>query len=232
MGGLTWKTVICLVISWFPVSLHGATVTWCQQNPGCLCIDWDKPGGSHLEIRCPSSSSWRTGNAVAIGSFGGSGKADPTATGPSTLTPTQNFAVTSARNQAVSWLVDLQGGGRTDCEALFGGSPLLKNSWVNHPVMLLSEYIIFANGEGVRDSTGSKPCSGAVDAWTLCCGHSRIVFICNSFTDLGPRDRARRLIHEALHVAGQREENTDFTAGPNDPPHTQQIDQVVRAACG
>ena len=38
------------------------------------------------------------------------------------------------------------------------------------------------------------------------------------------------LIHEWLHIAGQRED-TNSTYGPNDPPNSDQIQRVVGEAC-
>jgi hypothetical protein len=44
--------------------------------------------------------------------------------------------------------------------------------------------------------------------------------------------RARKIIHEALHVSGQTEEMDDATVGPDDPPDSNAVDLLVRKACG
>jgi predicted metallopeptidase len=54
--------------------------------------------------------------------------------------------------------------------------------------------------------------------------------VCDRFANMSTRDAAAILIHEVLHVAGQPEDQTQ-TAGPNDPPTTNQIQQRVKEAC-
>ena len=223
---------IGLFVSWFVLgsvaeAASAATVAWCPSNPGCLCIDWDTPGGSHIEIRCPASSVWKVGSTIIGGTFSGRGAAD-TSLPPSTLTPIQRISVEEASILAKNLLSGLSG--NHQCIALFNGSPLLNNSWVTHPLLLIGDYVVWANGEGVRDSQGRRPCSWA-DAWTTCCGHTRTVFICDSFTQRSLTGRAHAMIHEALHVAGQLEDSSNNSAGPGDPPSPDHIDDAVARAC-
>lgn len=117
------------------------------------------------------------------------------------------------------WLPD-------ECTALFSNSPLGMNGY-----SLLNSYITYRHGEGVQDANGKVPCSEGNAAWTSCCDHKKYVFICNSFANLSMSERANVLIHEAMHVAGQREDQTGTVSGPSDPPNTTQIQDMVRSVC-
>lgn len=66
--------------------------------------------------------------------------------------------------------------------------------------------------------------------WTTCCQHDPDVFVCSRFENQ-PRDFAAALvIHEVLHVAGQREES-DPGEEPLPPPTPAEITDAVREAC-
>jgi hypothetical protein len=57
------------------------------------------------------------------------------------------------------------------------------------------------------------------------------VFICPlKFNPLSPNLQTTKLIHEALHVAGEPED-TNGTVGPGNPPNAGQIDDLVSNAC-
>ncbi len=98
-----------------------------------------------------------------------------------------------------------------------------------HGAYILGSYIVWRYGEGVTDSRGNVPCTIST-AWTECCTHRKYVFICDSFARLTPEERTITVIHEALHVAGQKEDRTT-SFGPGDPPTSSQIQANVRAAC-
>lgn len=115
----------------------------------------------------------------------------------------------------------------TECTDLFAANPLGKTG-----AYILGNYIVFRDGTGVKDAADVNVCAtGSVSAWTKCCQHDPVVFICPSeFTDLSPSQRSTKLIHEALHVAGQFEDQ-DGSVGPGDPPNPSQIDAIVNGAC-
>ena len=54
--------------------------------------------------------------------------------------------------------------------------------------------------------------------------------VCNAFLQFAGDTAEAMLIHEWLHIAGQRED-TNSTYGPNDPPNSDQIQRVVGEAC-
>lgn len=112
------------------------------------------------------------------------------------------------------------------CHRLFHGNPMGMG-----PYNLLADYVIIRNGEGVKDNSGNIPCNLGYPAWTKCCSHSPYIFVCNQFENLPESTAAAILIHEVLHVAGQRED-TDTSIGPGDPPNTHQLTEGVRKACG
>lgn len=114
----------------------------------------------------------------------------------------------------------------TRCTNLFVHSPLGKSG-----VELLNSYIVYRDGTGVIDTTGVDRCAvGTAAAWTKCCQHDPVIFICDKFNNLNTNQRANILIHEALHVGGQRED-TDGAVGPGNPPNTGQISEIVAEAC-
>jgi hypothetical protein len=93
-------------------------------------------------------------------------------------------------------------------------------------------YMEFRDGTGVKNEKNVDVCATGMSAWTKCCLHEPVVFLCSAkFVALKPDERARKVLHEALHVAGQPED-TDGSVGPGDPPNTTQIDEIVRQACG
>jgi len=79
---------------------------------------------------------------------------------------------------------------------------------------------IFALEHSVyHDGVGTNACRGNAAAVTNV--YSYQVYLCSPF--LNPSyDGANKLIHEALHTAGQDE----------NPPSPAEIDQMVRDACG
>ena len=144
-----------------------------------------------------------------------------------------SLAVSDAKSAAIEKLrgekvTDMKGVWEpNDCTRLFAGSPLGKAG-----AYLLGSYVVFRDGAGVKDANGTDQCAtGSVTAWTKCCQHDPVVFICSDkFGGLSSNARITKLIHETLHVAGQFE-NTNSSVGPNDPPNPQQIDALVNAAC-
>lgn len=126
-----------------------------------------------------------------------------------------------AKNKALEKLVN-----KPECAALFAGYP---SPW-NNGTYILDSYVTLRGGDGT--STCS---SGSVAAWTSQSPlptdpvqHSNYIVLCNGFLHISnPGERANRLIHEALHVAGLRERPPDTSAMT-----TTEIDGMVRGACG
>jgi hypothetical protein len=115
----------------------------------------------------------------------------------------------------------------TACTDLFLNSPLGRTG-----ASLLGNYIVYRDGTGVKDAAGVDVCgSNTVAAWTKCCEHDPVVFICPSrFNSSSASDRVKYLIHEALHVGGQSEDKNG-SVGPDDPPNSTNINDIVDAAC-
>ncbi|HEX9981967.1 MAG TPA: hypothetical protein VGF69_01765 [Thermoanaerobaculia bacterium] len=113
-----------------------------------------------------------------------------------------------------------------ECTELFLESPLGRSGR-----SLLNGYVAFRSGTGVRDSAGAVPCNGSAAAWTNCCSHSPYIFICDSrFNEMSRTQRALVIIHELLHVGGQREDK-NTTVGAGDPPNSPQISDAVAKSC-
>lgn len=137
----------------------------------------------------------------------------------------KNSAVTKVRGEKVP---DLKGVWEaTPCTNLFLNSPLGRSG-----AYLLGSYVVFRDGTGLKDSQGVDQCAlGTVAAWTSCCQHDPVVFICPiKFKQSGPSDRVKYLIHETMHVGGQQEDK-DGTVGPGDPPNSDQINALIEKAC-
>lgn len=208
---------------------------------GCVCLYFTGTQGQWMEVRCsdqygqtvlnPAPPTWPPDGT---GSFRGPGMSrlppDPLPGMP--LTTQQISKLNAARSVAIQKLrkyrePDFPPGVTlaTTCSALFDNSPLGRPG-----VDLLQNYAVFRNGVGVKDSSGATPCNGSSRAWTTCCQHDPVVFLCTSFGTTNTTEAAYFLIHEILHVAGQYEDKNS-TFGPNDPPNSGQIQTVVREAC-
>lgn len=131
--------------------------------------------------------------------------------------------VNNARSLALQKLAN-----KPPCAALFAGYP---PPW-NSGTYILDSYVTFREGSGTsRCSSGTPPTA----AWTEIASspaapviHSDFIVICGGFANISSDgERANRLIHEGLHVAGLRERPGDPTA-----MSTQEIDGMVREACG
>jgi hypothetical protein len=155
------------------------------------------------------------GGGVANPGGGGGGSSAPGVP----LTPAQAQLVNPAVDAAVTKLANPQ------CAALFSpyASPFNSGSFV------LQEWLL-----GYRTGDGTADCSGNTAAHTSISQspsdpvyHSRWVVICTGFSHLSAGERANRILHEALHVAGHREIPPDSTGKTS-----SQIDQMVRGACG
>ncbi len=117
-------------------------------------------------------------------------------------------------------------GAPTSCSMLFDNSPLGMSG-----VEILNGYVVFRRGEGVTHGSNVKPCENpTTGAWTTCCNHDRVIFLCDRFAGFATSFAATLLIHEGLHVAGQLEDTSPST-GPGDPPTAGQLTSAVEAAC-
>lgn len=212
----------------------------------CYCITWQSGGDVWIEVRCPvddtgrvvGTPGWRKGDQPADGSSGSMGgdgsqkEAPPTLPGMP-LSGTDKQLTDQAKSAAT---VKLRGTRIEDMKGVFEPNQcteLFDNSPLNMRGLDLLDYVIFRNGTGVRDPNDSSrvPCT-TFAAWTTCCTHDRVVYVCPSnFNSMSRDARTAVLIHELLHVAGQREDLTN-TSGPDDPPTTSQIQTIVKNACG
>ena len=204
----------------------------------CTCIYWTTSTGGYLEKRCPGDSGWVTDPSnppgAGDGSFGGSTVTNPT-TAPGTALPSDKQMVVNQANGRAKFKVHgrrvLSDTGAyvyepTACTMLFDGSPLNQDGYA-----LLDSYITYRGGENLVSSDGTTPCNEGAAAWTTCCSGARYVFVCNNFFSMTSSMQSTILIHEAMHVAGQREDKSN-TAGPGDPPTTSEITSAVQSACG
>jgi hypothetical protein len=219
----------------------GASVWRCDGNADgfneCLCIAWAVPGGERLEMRCPGSGGNPGGGDTPPDGYiqptwGGGGTPVVTSPAPGMpLSAAMSSIVSGAQNRAKSLVAgdrDPSTGFRipNECTFLFNGNLLGKSA------SSIMASVLFRSGTGLKDSSGREPCADPnVSAWTQCCNHSPYVFICDRFTNLSPSEQAYTLIHEAMHVAGQRENGTTSVTGPNDPPNADQITNTVQKAC-
>lgn len=213
-----------------------ATVELCGSQGECICIYWIYNTGAYLEKRCPGDAGIVDDPTKPPPLAGEGTWTRGTPTNPSTApgTPLSGAlltAVDSANNSAVrktrgERIFD-EGSGNyyyvsNKCSELFDGSEFNDNG-----SYLLRSYIEYRDGTGVA-SGGGTPCSEGAAAWTTLGNHSKYVFICSSFLNMTSADRTARLIHEALHVAGQREDEDSSTL----PPSDNKITTAVKEACG
>lgn len=164
------------------------------------------------------------------GGGGGGGTTSPGGGGGGSTQP--GMPLSPAVSQAVGAAVQLANEKLADpnCAALFSanpspfpGTPAFPSPW-NSGTFILNEWILgYRSGEGMSNGI----CSGPYAAWVTMSNHARYVMICDSFLTMTPGERAAKIIHETLHIAGLKENPPDPAA-----PTTQQIDQTVRQACG
>lgn len=228
-----------------PIDIEArVTVSFCQGQPGCICIDWDRVSSSYVEVRCPSgqgTSGWTndpSGGDVdhpGDGGWRGPGGGQTSDSPGSPLTGALAFAWSRAKNSAWSKVRGDSSIGPTGkpmytlnkCSSLFFNNPMGE---LGHN--LIDNYIVGRNGEGMRGPDGTIPCDNpAVSIWTTCCNHDPDIFVCASFEGLSATMQIALLIHETMHVAGQTEDQTP-TSGPGDAPTTSDITSTVREACG
>jgi hypothetical protein len=233
-------TIAVLVL--LPFVLTAAEISLCHVD--CVCIFWTTLAGGTQELRCPIGgfpSGWTNGGAPPDGGGGswggpGTGQTPPSPLPGNVLNPITSGYVTSAKGSAVT---KLRGEKVTDpgtrkgtwlptpCTDLFLNNPLGESG-----ASLLGSYVVFRDGTGTKDAQGVDQCAtGAFGAWTTCCQHDPVIFICPAkFNTSSPSDRIKYLIHETMHVAGQQEDKNG-TVGPGDPPNSSQINDAVDTAC-
>jgi hypothetical protein len=211
------------------------SIAFCQTD--CLCITWVTGASAVIEVRCQDGSGgWTTSPTLppdgSGGTWDGSGiQQSPPSSLPGTILNSITSAkVSAAKTKAQARLrgerVDKGQWAPTECTDLFANSPLGLTG------AQMFAYMEFRDGTGVKDAKNVDVCaSGTVSAWTTCCTHDPVVFICPlKFNPLSAELQTIKLIHEALHVAGEPED-TDGTVGPGDPPNRSQIDDLVTKAC-
>jgi len=245
---MVWGVLLGLVVAsatLAPRAEAAAKVYFCTSEGGtpCLCIDWDGPASTYIEVRCPSAgeSGFTTdpNGHLPPGYGGGGGWQGPgggqTSDNPGKPTSGElTFAINNAKSIA---RLRLKGDSEcclagkpynvpNECTKLFVGNPLGMLG-----AGLLDNYVNFRDGTGVHAPDGTVPCnSGGTAMWTTCCAHDPDVMVCSSYKNLGVNDAAAIMIHEVLHVAGQPEDATPGI-GPGDFPTTNEITQRVKDAC-
>lgn len=241
------RLLACLMVACGLVLSVKPAVAWGYEacGMGCICVNWRlTPGWEYIEVRCSLGiGTWvqtipppGTTPPDGVGSFGGNGtpQSIPTPLPGNPLTPQQLQKLDLAKPKATSKLLEVKEpdtppGTRfaTTCSALFENNPMGRKG-----ADLLANYVIFRDGTGVKaPGTQTVVCNSDTKAWTTCCLHNRVVYLCNSFGATTNIDElAYFLIHETLHVAGQKED-LNTTVGPGNPPSSGQIQDVVRAAC-
>jgi len=86
-----------------------------------------------------------------------------------------NQAITRARDRVRGERVDKGQWPPNRCTDLFEGNPLGKTG-----AQVLA-YMVLRDGTGVRNSQGVDVCGlGSVAAWTACCEHDPVVFLCSA----------------------------------------------------
>jgi hypothetical protein len=236
--GLAAVTLAALVL--LPFVLTAAEISLCHVD--CVCIYWTTTTGGIEEVRCPAGgfpSGWTSGGGTPSGGNGSWAGTGSTTVAPSPLpgnplSPETYGNVSYAKGKAVT---KLRGEKVTDpgtppgtwipteCTNLFLNSPLGRSG-----ASLLGSYVVFRDGTGKTDAQGVNQCATGIPAWTTCCQHDPVVYICSSFNSLSVSDRVATLIHETMHVGGQQEDK-DSTIGPGDPPSAVQISEAVKEAC-
>lgn len=222
-----------------PFALRAAEAFWCQDGQ-CVCIFWTTETGNEMaEVRCRANGTltgWITHPGQppdgSSGSWAGTGtqKNVPSPLPGNVLSPAATMAVGNAKDKAREMVrgtrIDKGQWEPNHCTDLFAGNRLGLTG-----AQLLA-YMEYRDGTGVLDQNNVDVCATGKAAWTTCCQHDRVVFICSAkFLQLSTSERARKLLHEALHVAGQLEDKNG-SVGPGNPPSTGQIDDLVRDACG
>lgn len=224
-----------LLIGLLSMPAFAAEVTLCGEALQCTCITWMSAGSATVEVRCPSGAS--TGGTPTQGTipstWGGTGvPAAPATTAPGTpLTGVLDVTVGEAVDAAWlklrgEWDPELRRYTDNECTNLFDGSRLRYSG-----MALLTSYVMFRDGTNVQDASGQTPCNANTLAWTRCCSHSPYVFICNAFASAPADRRTSTIIHELMHVGGQREDG-NATVGAGDPPNSGNITNAVNEACG
>ncbi len=223
--------VLCLFVLNLVVGYRAeAHLSRCSFDPSCICITWSFESGSTIEIRCPESSGSPDGWAAPAqnpntrpdivdgrGSFNGSGEFDgPAFLMGSDTTFSQDRKLTAGKRIALRKLQEHE-----TCRSLFANSPLTEN-----PEWLLSK-IQWRNGQNAPESTCDEPESVATHVGQ---SHNIQVLLCPNFVNLNDGQAAVIILHEALHVAGQRE-NGDGSVGPGNPPGSASISRAVADAC-
>lgn len=239
-----------MAVLWPAATLFGMP-SLCGETGECVCITWISGGSGTVEVRCPANGSnpsgWSSSGdpADADGSRGSYDGTGTKTTAPSPLPgmpldPTTSQKVSGAKNAAIQKLKGEQdfdpSSGKpiwlpTACTDLFLNSPFSTATNPTPGAQLLGGYVVFRDGTGYRDAAGIDQCAAGAAAWTTCCRHDPVVFICpTKFNGASLDVRVKYLIHETLHVAGQREDQNG-SVGPGDPPNSSQINADVDAAC-
>lgn len=210
-------------------STHAVEATRCSFDPSCLCIEWSWDDGTEIEIRCPggSSSGWAqsssSGGMPDIIDSGGSFRGNGRLAGALPLSgPASQAQMTKIRNAKNKALAAIQKSAQ--CAALFANSPLPLDG-----VTVLNK-IAWLNGEAVQQYNRCDEPDGRPAYYASPGEHVPQIYVCDAIMGFSDGGAATLLIHEALHVSGQGEDQTAL-AGPGDFPNDVGISFVVAEAC-
>ena len=204
----------------------GVEAERCAFDPACLCITWYSAASARVEVRCPDYGGWTNQTAGPVsnpptiedpaGSFRGNGLFEGGFFHAPSVSLAQQRKLSSAIYVARDRLESLR------CAGLFQNSPLTENA-----LWLLSK-IQWRNGE--LDPAGFCTEPDVKAYYRHPSVHEPIVYLCDAFTGQTLSEAATTVIHELLHVAGQREDDT-WQAGPGDYPISRGITFVIEEAC-
>ncbi len=218
----------------------------------CICIEWSLDTGIYIEVRCTEASGGGADGGWALtppptgsvpdngGSFGGNTNLNPySSPPPGTSVPSgpKTDKLNSAKSSAGSKLalnchkdpVDQQiKCWETTCTSLFA------NNRTHMPGSQIFGSAVFRYGQNfsyLADGVTRTPCqeTNAPIAFVRAI-NDRYIFLCDTFFGFAPPTASLLLIHELLHVAGQRED-LNGVAGPNNPPSSDAIQDEVENAC-
>ena len=159
------------------------------------------------------------------GGGGGGSPSNNQVTGDMQLRVAVNSGLTSARNKLTN----------SQCsENLFQDMQLNDGTPVANVLTLMNKSstdwlnsLIWKNGSGIHNSSGSVPCDSGIPAWMSPPG-STTDYVCSPFKNLGASMAGVILIHEELHSLGLSESPQD----PNARYTAAQITQAVIDHCG
>lgn len=230
-------SMACVIL--YPSVADAGKAARCGAQNECLCIDWSFEAGSYIEVRCPgggNTDGWISGQAGPNNPPTWDGDPDDLTNTRGSWDPNiDEIEFPPGRGSAPrERMKDTLNAGKrialerleqdAECKALFQGNP------TGHSGIDTFRMISWRDGNGMYPSS-QDPCDqGLVFAWVDASSEKAEAYLCYEFQFLKKDLAAAVLIHEALHIAGQDEDQTSWS-GPGDPPRSMDISQIVANAC-